>query len=313
MGWHIDPFGHTTGTAFLFSKMGFNMFQFGRSPQGVNLPSAPDGNQFVWRPMQSIKTNAVQDLWTYYHKGYGGGAPGSCDKGCSDKDMQGYAASKKRDLADRASCPVTLDMYGHDFAVADWPGADNVVKYFADHPELNVTAKYSTPSVFYKAMNECGRDWEVFQPPDNDFFPYWTGFFSSQQVFKRMVRAASALFQTTRVIHALAAPPGTEGIAMAKKLNVLWQAVGVTQHHDGVTGTSPPATYVDYRMRLNFGSDQAASVAAGLLNGHALCLERPACANHTRLYVSPTPAPLVQCRSSARLAARRAPTTRGCA
>ena len=30
VGWHIDPFGHTTGTAFLFAKMGFNMFQFGR-------------------------------------------------------------------------------------------------------------------------------------------------------------------------------------------------------------------------------------------------------------------------------------------
>jgi hypothetical protein len=121
VGWRIDPFGHTTGTAFLFAKMGFNMFQFGRSPMGVDFPAAPDGNQFVWRPMQSIAEHQQQDIWTYYYKGYGGGAPGSCSSkasgatGCSDKDMQQYAAAKKKDLEGRANCPVTLDMYGARF------------------------------------------------------------------------------------------------------------------------------------------------------------------------------------------------------
>ena len=70
VGWHIDPFGHTSATAFLFAKMGFNMFQFGRAPPQINLPAAPgDGSQFVWRPMQSIEDHSVQDLFTYYHKG----------------------------------------------------------------------------------------------------------------------------------------------------------------------------------------------------------------------------------------------------
>ena len=101
-----------------------------------------------------------------------------------------------------------------------------------------------------------------------------------------MVRAASGLFQLSRVMHALHAPPAGGGvgseasIAMATKLNVLWQAVGVTQHHDGVTGTSPPNTYVDYRARLNYGSDLAAGVVSELLGGeHTLCIERPVCAN----------------------------------
>ena len=69
VGWHIDPFGHTSATAFLFAKMGFNMFQFGRAPPQINLPAAQDGSQFVWRPMQSIADHSVQDLFTYYHKG----------------------------------------------------------------------------------------------------------------------------------------------------------------------------------------------------------------------------------------------------
>jgi hypothetical protein len=66
-GWAIDPFGHTTATPFLFAKMGFNYFQFGRSPDGASnaLASAPNGNQFVWRPMASIRDNSVQDIFTY--------------------------------------------------------------------------------------------------------------------------------------------------------------------------------------------------------------------------------------------------------
>ena len=53
----------------------------------------------------------------------------------------------------------------------DWSGADGVVNYFAAHPELNITAKYSTPSEFYKEMHACNNtSWEIFQPPDNDFF-----------------------------------------------------------------------------------------------------------------------------------------------
>ena len=39
------------------------------------------------------------------------------------------------------------------------------------HPELNVSLKYSTPTLFYEEMNKCTNDWEVFQPPNNDFLP----------------------------------------------------------------------------------------------------------------------------------------------
>ena len=199
--------------------------------------------------------------------------PAGCsDKGCADIAMKAYAAEKHSDVAKlgRAeSCPVSLEMYGHDFAVPDWPAADHVVDYFAKHPELNVSLKYSTPTLFYEEMNKCTVDWEVFQPPNNDFFPYWTGFFSSQQVFKRMVRSASAVFQVSRIVHALNG--GT--VAQAKALNVLWQAVGVTQHHDGVTGTSPPATCEDLDIAgSRHRSSSGTRISNSLLVPHRHCL-----------------------------------------
>ena len=88
--------------------------------------------------------------------------------------MKAYAAEKHSDVAKlgrAGSCPVSLEMYGHDFAVPDWPAADHVVDYFKKHPELNVSLKYSTPTLFYEEMNKCTNDWEVFQPPNNDFLP----------------------------------------------------------------------------------------------------------------------------------------------
>ena len=30
IGWHLDPFGHTSANAMLFSEMGFDSFVFGR-------------------------------------------------------------------------------------------------------------------------------------------------------------------------------------------------------------------------------------------------------------------------------------------
>ena len=34
--------------------------------------------------------------------------------------------------------------------------------------------------------------------------------------------------------------PNNRTLAMAGRLNVLWRALGVTQHHDAVTGTATP-------------------------------------------------------------------------
>jgi hypothetical protein len=131
-------------------------------------------------------------------------------------------------------------------------------------------------------MHECDAPWEVFSPPNNDFFPYWTGFFTSQPVFKRMVRVASALFHAARVLHTLHSMDNLTAPASlhsAQQLNVLWQAVAVVQHHDAVTGTSKPFNYVDYRQRLKYGSDLAVAVMRDMLGGYTPCLEAPRCAN----------------------------------
>ena len=202
--------------------------------------------------------------------------------------MANYTAAIRAAVAgsDRIECPVTLKMYGGDFQEPDWDAGDAVIRWYDAHPEANISAFYSTPAAFDRDIRGCEKtEWKLFAPPNNDFFPYWTGFFTSQPVFKAIVRRASAILHTVRVLHALrtdAAPTFADGGGAddgAAKLNVLWRALGVMQHHDAVTGTALPFVYVDYRNRLANGIEEAQAVVSSLLGAARLCVELAVCAN----------------------------------
>lgn len=82
-----------------------------------------------------------------------------------------------------------------------------MVKYFSEHPELNVELKYSTPSEYIKAINEEGV---VYPDKYDDFFPYadvdhgyWTGYFTSRVAVKGFVKQAGRYLQSVRTFLSL--------------------------------------------------------------------------------------------------------------
>ena len=98
-----------------------------------------------------------------------------------DVEMANYTAHIRSDVAgaDRTDCPVTLKMFGGDFAEPDWDAGDAVIRWYAAHPEANVSAFYSTPAEFNRDIRGCSKTrWKLYAPPDNDFFPYWCGNFN---------------------------------------------------------------------------------------------------------------------------------------
>lgn len=85
-------------------------------------------------------------------------------------------------------------MFGCDFYNPNYTQMEPLIDGLqALNSSLKVNISFSTPSRFYKAIHEYSSvanpstEWELFEPPDNDFFPYWTGFFTSQSAFKRCV------------------------------------------------------------------------------------------------------------------------------
>ena len=114
-----------------------------------------------------------------------------------------------------------------------------------------VHAQYSTPSIYYKARQAEGITWPT---KTDDFFPYaggpgnqWTGYFSSRPGVKRYVRDSSILLQAARHLEVFTGGTGN-GTEAA------WEAIGVAQHHDAVSGTERQHVAYDYAMRIATGN-----------------------------------------------------------
>jgi alpha-mannosidase len=141
-------------------------------------------------------------------------------------------------------------------------------------------------------INDDGEDDEAIAKSEpfnwtvktDDFFPYsdgpnsfWTGYFTSRSGLKRFERVASSFLLAARQIDALPEPSSTKtpvGDEWARKamhgndgnsgnhddspLFDLEDAVGVVQHHDGVSGTAKQHVADDYSLRLATGMNRAA-------------------------------------------------------
>jgi len=117
-----------------------------------------------------------------------------------------------------------------------------------------IRAQYSTPSLYYKAKLQENITWSV---KTDDFFPYAdgaeqqiTGFYSSRPGKKGYVRSSSILLQAARQLEVLTGGDGS-GTEAA------WEALGVLQHHDAISGTERQHVSYDYTMRLAAGNEAA--------------------------------------------------------
>jgi len=151
------------------------------------------------------------------------------------------------------------------------------VNIFYSTPEMYTQSKYAD-LVNAKASEEGSNpskynptEWKTF-PKKNDWFPYadcdhcyWTGYFTSRQSLKRMERVGSSFLHAARQIESMAKltlprEQRTELITHpwnASPLYVLDDALGVVQHHDGVSGTSKQHVAYDYAKRIANGMNKA--------------------------------------------------------
>lgn len=104
----------------------------------------------------------------------------------------------------------------------------------------------------------------------DDFFPYadgpnayWTGYFVSRTGFKRLERVASSFLMAARQIESYhhTDKKGDGDCNCMKPLYNLEDALGVSQHHDAVSGTAKQHVANDYAKRLQAGLNDAAEYA----------------------------------------------------
>lgn len=279
--WQIDPFGHAGAQASLLSaEAGFDALFFGRTDyQDRARRSAAKELEMVWRGSGSLGSSAEVFTGAFSSGNYGPPEGFDWGGGCSylgcDEPVQdnpklenfnvGRVVDKFVARASEYASQTRGDSTNHTMDVMFTMGSDfhysNAVHIFANIDRIikhvnadgRVEAFYSTPSQYVKARAAAQLTWPL---KTHDFFPYadnphayWTGYFTSRAGLKRYVRIAQAALQAARQLEFVTGAKGTT--------EALDEAVGVAQHHDGVSGTAKQHVADDYAKRLADGMSAA--------------------------------------------------------
>ncbi len=209
IGWHIDPFGHSSSQASIFSQMGFDAFFFARIDyQDKEQRAEKKTHEMLWKPRQSFsekKNNYdIFSIVNYYHYE---APPGFCfDERCRDDpimdnpNLENYNLKEKaeefvkyfKNMALHYKHNELIHTMGSDFQYSNahkyFKNMDKLINYIQEKPEYGVNVFYSTPSRYVATLNKLNLKWPTKK---DDFFPYadgdnafWTGYFVSRASLK---------------------------------------------------------------------------------------------------------------------------------
>ena len=300
IGWQVDPFGHSKFQAEAFAKMGFNAWYFGRSDsQDFAIRSAT-------HRLETIHSGILTGSMDGYGapQGYDWDVF-STDMPLNDDEKSGFTNIEERLENFVKECQRRAKIYnfdsektqhimltmGSDFEYSKantwFSNLDKLIHYAKQDGRINVF--YSTPREYTESRHNQRLKYKWESRSDYDWFPYcdsdktgadesgklvsveghayWTGYFSSRPFLKRKVREASAMLEHCRIAELRHISPGQ---VVEKEKNPawsLWEALAVTQHHDGVSGTSRQRVAWDYFQRLDNAMHACKSWISELGNG----------------------------------------------
>uniref|UniRef100_S4RY66 Alpha-mannosidase n=1 Tax=Petromyzon marinus TaxID=7757 RepID=S4RY66_PETMA len=291
VAWHIDPFGHSREQASLFAQMGFDGFFFGRLDYQDKEQRMKDKQmELVWRASKSMGP-PVADLFTgVLFNGYNP-PPGFCfDQFCDDEPIQddpslfNYNVDSRtsdflKEVAKQAKFYRTnhiIMTMGSDFQYENanlwFKNLDKLITY-VNQLQVNgskVNLVYSTPTCYLNELNKANLTWTV---KEDDFFPYadgphqfWTGYFTSRPALKLFERRSNNLLQVCTQLEVIVGSGAARGPLGRGYSFLLWEAMGVAQHHDAVSGTEKQQVAYDYAVRLSLGWDSCQMLVSNALS-----------------------------------------------
>lgn len=282
----LRRFGHSSTQAWLLSaEAGFDALYFGRIDfEDHDLRFNESRLELIWRASQSLGAPAQVFTGAFMSGNYGPPSGLCFDIYCRDGQIQDdlrmtdYNVDYYVDLAVNRSleqanntAPTGHIMWkmGSDFQyrnAREWfKNLDKLMHYVNEKSdETGIHMFYSSPTAYTEAVNAAGLTWTV---KTDDFFPYrdnphaaWTGYFTSRPALKGYVRYAGNVMRAAGLADALNGGDSSS-------IELLWEAVGVTEHHDAVSGTSKQHVAYDYAKRISIGVEQGFAVVAKAISG----------------------------------------------
>lgn len=172
-----------------------------------------------------------------------------------------------RKKAQLYSTNVLLVPLGDDFRYdhpTEWNNQYNNYKmlfnYMNSNPVLNVEAQFGTLTDYFKAVRE-EKSQQDFPTLTGDFFTYadrddhyWSGYYTSRPLYKRLDRILLAYIRAGDIILTLAHGCKHQGAkqilsteaGLVKLMLEARHSLSLFQHHDGITGTARDFVVEDY-------------------------------------------------------------------
>ena len=297
VGWHIDPFGHSNGNPRLFAEMGMDAWFFARIDfQDKEKRLKEKSMEWVWKPFSeslgdrvSIFTHTMQDHYSY-PKGFKYDDNNFSDEPTvADETLETFNADEKalemwkyvKQMSMHYQGNNLFIPWGDDFTYGNahltFRPIDQLITYFNAHYD-DITLLYSTPTQYINALKEENIEWPVRY---DDMFPYadqaedyWTGYFSSRSDKKgedRIVQAnlhASNKIFAEKVIIQETEDDTINSILEAK--HGMFDAMGIMQHHDAITGTAKQAVADNYSKHLQAAMDTSNNLLVEFIGARAV-------------------------------------------
>ncbi|KAF2071815.1 hypothetical protein CYY_006876 [Polysphondylium violaceum] len=277
VGWHIDPFGHSSTQATIFGAMGYDAFIIGRMDyQDIAARLETKNMEFMWRGSQStpqyeIFTSVLRAMYCTPN-GFDfeqGDTPVQDDPNLFNYNVEQVAenfVAVANEYATHYRTNNVLIPFGCDFAYMNanmyFKNIDKLIAHINANPtKYGIHLLYSTPSIYIDAVNKAGLTWDVktddLFPYSDDAHSYWTGYFTSRPALKGYVRQNNALLHILEQMLVTSQSNIQSAQSYVDQVIVMRQAMGVAQHHDAVSGTEMQHVADDYAMRLAIGNEQS--------------------------------------------------------
>jgi len=289
IGWHIDPFGHSSANAALFADMGFDAFFYSRLDyQDKEKRLDEKSMEYIWRPFPEDNVEG-KEIFTHAMFDHYYPPPGFCwatsTCGYYDEPIVGDDRLKTFNykervaemyewvshMADHYRTNHLLIPMGGDFFYKNahkiFINTDRLIDYFNQEYD-DIKLIYSTPGNYIKAVHDSGATFPVKHadqfPYAEKAFSYWSGYFSSRPVSKGNIRQLERYVslmntQWTNTVLNKDAPQQLKEKILSQSQEAL-RIVGVMQHHDAVTGTERQHVSDDYQAQIESISNSTAEL-----------------------------------------------------
>lgn len=274
--WSIDPFGHSKTFSFLLQKFGFKNFVLMRiNSKEKEIRRQRQELEFNWKNKNnsedSLFTHILyddycppDDVFPYFYKDY--------ELKMEEKDWEAIAHRMfsyfKTKFVPSYKTNEVMFLYGCDFSFEknsfNYKNLDKVLSIFRSNPYFKdrIDMFYSTPHRYFSSIKNK-KEYPVVS--DYDFFPYWTGYYSSRAYLKGVITDSSRLLDFSSKLYLRYNDKLQAQVkeSIFNSIVSLRRGLSILQHHDAVTGTEKNYVSDDY---LNILRKASNSTIASLNN-----------------------------------------------